>query len=58
MILVTYKNEVKESELFDADSFEIIDSIPFRRDGIYIKKGNELIAYLNNINDVEKVSKL
>lgn len=58
MILVTYKNKVKESELFDADSFEIVDSIPFRRKGIYIKKGDELIAYLNNIDDVEKVTKL
>lgn len=58
MILVTYKSKMKKSELFDADSFEIVEAIPFRRRGIYIRKGDEIIAYLNNIDDVEKVEKI
>lgn len=58
MILVTYKSKMKKSELFDADSFEIVETIPFRRRGIYIRKGDEIIAYLNNIDDVERVEKM
>lgn len=58
MIKVTYRSVLKGTEFYNADSFRIVEGVPFTKSGIYIEKDDETVAYIRDILSVEKVEKV
>lgn len=57
MIKVSY-GVFKQDVIYDADEFKFVEGNPFIKSGLYIKKEGKTVAFINNVEGVQKVEHL